>query len=300
MSASASCPSERSRAASVSSSATTSASPRSTRAHLVGRRPPVRDRRRRRGSRRARSRRPAQPGGREERLRSWRFVDRALEGGDDDCDRRRARDPGARPSARRGRRRGPCARPSERSRACPPRLPRVRPRGRPRACSRSPATSAGLQRLEQERRPSSCRRARPRRARRSRASAASRASTRASGSICSASPRLPARPCEGRSPRAGPLAPPTVETSVEPAAIEELAGRRAAVEVVELVLDGGEPTRHVRAVVGVADRRVELGEVVTLLGDRRRAVRSQRSVTSRSSPRSRASSLRRPTAARRS
>ena len=52
---------------------------------------------------------------------------------------------------------------------------------------------------------------------------------------------------------------------------QELARRRAAVQVVELDLDGGEPARHVRAVVGVADRRVELGEVVALLGDRRRA-----------------------------
>ena len=52
---------------------------------------------------------------------------------------------------------------------------------------------------------------------------------------------------------------------------QELAGRDAAVQVVELDLDGGEPARHVRAVIGIADGRVELGQVVTLLGDRHRA-----------------------------
>ena len=70
-------------------------------------------------------------------------------------------------------------------------------------------------------------------------------------------------------PYSGPLAPPTLLTSVMPTSLNSssaVAGGR----VVELVEHRLHPAVHVDAVVGVADGRVELGELAPVLRDRAR------------------------------
>ncbi len=67
-------------------------------------------------------------------------------------------------------------------------------------------------------------------------------------------------------PYSGPLAPPTVDTSVMPT----LVNSAAAVVGLGLVERGDgrlHPAIHVGAVVGVADRGVEIGQLVPVLGD---------------------------------
>ena len=120
------------------------------------------------------------------------------------------------------------------------------------------------------RRRSSCRRARPRRARRCRA-ARRRAPRRGRpASNVSASPSALPGPPQGRAPQR-PAGAADRRDERRAGLHQRLARRRAAVEAVQLGLDSGEPPGHVGAVVGVADGRVELGEVVALLGDRRSA-----------------------------
>ena len=61
-------------------------------------------------------------------------------------------------------------------------------------------------------------------------------------------------------PYSGPLAPPTVLTSVIPACLSSAAGARPA--AASSARDRRHPAAHVRAVVGVADGRVEPRELV--------------------------------------
>ena len=73
--------------------------------------------------------------------------------------------------------------------------------------------------------------------------------------------------CGERRPERRP-APPTVETSVEPAVGSSRPGGREEPDRAA----GRQPRTalHVRAVIGIADRSVELGQIVALLADRRR------------------------------
>ena len=63
-------------------------------------------------------------------------------------------------------------------------------------------------------------------------------------------------------PQSGPLAPPTVDTSVLPANDQELPGRERRVLRGQRLADRVEAAVHVHAVVAVADRGVQLGQVV--------------------------------------
>ena len=82
-------------------------------------------------------------------------------------------------------------------------------------------------------------------------------------------------------PHSGPLAPPTVETSVLPARISSLPGRRARPAPAERLAHRVEPARHVDAVVAVADRGVELRQVVGLAPSTAAAISSIQAVTVR-------------------
>ena len=64
-------------------------------------------------------------------------------------------------------------------------------------------------------------------------------------------------------PYSMPLAPPTVDISVIPANLKKCANLvLACVFPVDLVCNGGKPTRNVQPVVGIADRGVELCEII--------------------------------------
>ena len=178
--------------------------------------------------------------------------------------------PGDRRSARRGRRPGPCGPASARSPARPPRaasaaalerrVERRRRRRPPPAGRRRPGTSASTIVLSPGHPP-----------RRGPATAA----TPRSSAVASAAPstvgRVAQRPPDARAgaePHSGPLAPPTVDTSVLPA--EDQHACRAAAPPswpASAASTAREPAVHVDPVVAVADRRVELGQVIGLRRD---------------------------------
>ena len=76
-------------------------------------------------------------------------------------------------------------------------------------------------------------------------------------------------PPQGCAPQRA-ASPPTVETSVDPAKTNVLPGGVAPSQLSELCHDTREAAVHVRPVIGVADRGIELGEVVALLVQRDR------------------------------
>ena len=162
---------------------------------------------------------------------------------------------------------GPALARQHRRRRVPPRrggVPGVLQRRWPGARRRRGPRPARRRRAP-ARRTSSCRRARPCRGRRR---PRARPAARRRGRSPRRSRRRPSElPIRRKSvPNSGPLAPPTVETSVIPT-LENSApgvGRRA---LVERGHGGLHAPVHVRPVVGVADRRVELGQVVAVLRD---------------------------------
>ncbi len=68
-------------------------------------------------------------------------------------------------------------------------------------------------------------------------------------------------------PNSGPLAPPTVETRVIPTLLNKRAGGSSGRVSSSAATAAFIPRSMFDAVVGVADRGVELGQVVPVLGD---------------------------------
>ena len=172
---------------------------------------------------------------------------------------------GVRRCARRGSSHVPCVRPAVRSRRGRPRRrqeppPRPPPPTRRRLTAASHASTAGAIASNIVLSPSS---ALPRATMPS--SPARRAAPRPAASRSVTGPALiPNR--RKNVPYSGPLAPPTLVTSVMPTDLKRSA-MFAACLAVELRGHGAHAARHVRAVVGVADHRVELGELGLVLGD---------------------------------
>ena len=174
-------------------------------------------------------------------------------------------DPGGRRCAGRGRTPGPCAPAWAWWPACPPRR---RPPRRPPRGEVAPLVDvlAVARRPPGRRRPPwSCRRARPRRA------AAARPGRPAGGAASGArrpwarSRALPIARNARAVERTGGAA--HLEISVVPVLVTSTSPTRRRLVAVQRRHHRGEAAVHVDAVVGVADRGVQLGEVVGLVGD---------------------------------